>query len=231
MEFRLVSPYKPQGDQGTAIEALTRGVADGDKHQVLLGVTGSGKTFTMAKVIENLNRPGADPGAQQDAGGAALSRVQVVLPAQRGRVLRLVLRLLPARGLHSRRRRLHREGSDDQRRARQAAAVGHQVAVRAARLHHRRLGELHLRPGLAGSVLRHAAVPGEGTEDQARRHRRASWSKFSTSAPMATSAAELFACAATSSRSSPPTTTTPIASSCGATRSNRWRRSIRCSAR
>ncbi len=57
MEFRLVSPYKPQGDQGSAIQAMTRGIADGDKHQVLLGVTGSGKTFSMAKVIENLNRP------------------------------------------------------------------------------------------------------------------------------------------------------------------------------
>jgi excinuclease ABC subunit B len=57
MEFRLVSPYKPQGDQGTAIQAMTRGIADGEKHQVLLGVTGSGKTFSMAKVIENLNRP------------------------------------------------------------------------------------------------------------------------------------------------------------------------------
>jgi len=57
MEFRLVSPYQPQGDQGKAIESLTRGIFDGEKHQVLLGVTGSGKTFTMAKVIEELNRP------------------------------------------------------------------------------------------------------------------------------------------------------------------------------
>ncbi len=57
MEFKLVSSYKPQGDQGPAIEALTRGAFDGEKHQVLLGVTGSGKTFSMAKVIENLNRP------------------------------------------------------------------------------------------------------------------------------------------------------------------------------
>jgi len=57
MEFRLVCPYKPQGDQVTAIQALTRGIYDGDKHQVLLGVTGSGKTFSMAKVIETVNRP------------------------------------------------------------------------------------------------------------------------------------------------------------------------------
>jgi excinuclease ABC subunit B len=57
MEFRLVCPYKPQGDQGSAIQSLTRGIYDGDKHQVLLGVTGSGKTFSMAKVIETVNRP------------------------------------------------------------------------------------------------------------------------------------------------------------------------------
>jgi excinuclease ABC subunit B len=57
MDFKLVSSYKPQGDQRTAIDALTRGVFDREQHQVLLGVTGSGKTFTMAKVIEAVNRP------------------------------------------------------------------------------------------------------------------------------------------------------------------------------
>jgi excinuclease ABC subunit B len=57
MDFRLVSDYKPKGDQVTAIEELTRGVYASEKHQVLLGVTGSGKTYTMAKVIEQLNRP------------------------------------------------------------------------------------------------------------------------------------------------------------------------------
>jgi excinuclease ABC subunit B len=57
MDFKLVSDYKPQGDQAAAIEALTRGVFDREQHQVLLGVTGSGKTYTMAKVIEAVNRP------------------------------------------------------------------------------------------------------------------------------------------------------------------------------
>src|SRR5712692_10271642 len=56
MDFRLVSSYSPRGDQATAIEQLTGGLQDGEKHQVLLGVTGSGKTFTMAKLIERLNR-------------------------------------------------------------------------------------------------------------------------------------------------------------------------------
>ncbi len=57
MDFKLVSTYKPQGDQGRAIESLLRGVYDREQHQVLLGVTGSGKTYTMAKVIEAVNRP------------------------------------------------------------------------------------------------------------------------------------------------------------------------------
>ena len=57
MDFKLVSTYKPQGDQAKAIEVLTRGVFDREQHQVLLGVTGSGKTYTAAKVIEAANRP------------------------------------------------------------------------------------------------------------------------------------------------------------------------------
>src|SRR5579883_1729842 len=57
MPFRLAVPYQPRGDQASAIEQLVRGVLEGEKHQVLLGVTGSGKTFTMAKVIEACGRP------------------------------------------------------------------------------------------------------------------------------------------------------------------------------
>ncbi len=57
MGFQLASSYQPQGDQVTAIEQLLRGVRQGEQHQVLLGVTGSGKTYTMAKVIEAFNRP------------------------------------------------------------------------------------------------------------------------------------------------------------------------------
>ncbi len=56
-KFRLVSPYKATGDQPEAIEALSEGVLRGDKKQSLVGVTGSGKTFTMASIIEKVNRP------------------------------------------------------------------------------------------------------------------------------------------------------------------------------
>ncbi len=57
MSFQLAVNYQPRGDQVSAIEQLSRGLKDSEKHQVLLGVTGSGKTFTMAKVIEQANRP------------------------------------------------------------------------------------------------------------------------------------------------------------------------------
>lgn len=56
-DFRLVSEYKPTGDQPEAISELTAGIRDGEKSQVLLGVTGSGKTFTIANVIANVNKP------------------------------------------------------------------------------------------------------------------------------------------------------------------------------
>lgn len=56
-KFELVSKYQPTGDQPQAIEKITEGIEDGLKYQTLLGVTGSGKTFTMANIIKNLNRP------------------------------------------------------------------------------------------------------------------------------------------------------------------------------
>ena len=55
MNFQLTSKYKPTGDQPEAIRQLTEGLERGDRAQVLLGVTGSGKTFTMANVMANIN--------------------------------------------------------------------------------------------------------------------------------------------------------------------------------
>ena len=57
MKFKVVSDYKPTGDQPQAIDKLTQGINSGEKYQTLLGVTGSGKTFTMANVIQNVERP------------------------------------------------------------------------------------------------------------------------------------------------------------------------------
>ena len=56
-EFEVVSPFKPAGDQGEAVALLAGGIKAGDKYQVLQGVTGSGKTFTMAKIVEAVQMP------------------------------------------------------------------------------------------------------------------------------------------------------------------------------
>jgi excinuclease ABC subunit B len=57
MNFQVISEYQPKGDQPQAIEKLTQGVLDGEQFQTLLGVTGSGKTFTVANVIQEIQRP------------------------------------------------------------------------------------------------------------------------------------------------------------------------------
>src|SRR5437588_9289583 len=57
MPFKLHAPYQPAGDQPDAIRQLTEGILNDEKYQVLLGVTGSGKTFTVANVIQNVQRP------------------------------------------------------------------------------------------------------------------------------------------------------------------------------
>jgi len=57
MEFQITSDFEPTGDQPIAIKQLTEGIINGDKHQVLLGVTGSGKTFSIANLIQNVQKP------------------------------------------------------------------------------------------------------------------------------------------------------------------------------
>ncbi len=100
----------------------------------------------------------AGDGPQQDPRRPALSGVPPLLPRQRRRVLRQLLRLLPARGLRSDDRLLHREGSDDQRRDRPHAALGDALALRAPRRHHRRQRLVHLRSRLARGLLRDDAA-------------------------------------------------------------------------
>ena len=99
--------------------------------------------------------PGAGAGAQQDAGGPALRRVQVVLSGQRGRVFRQLLRLLPARGLRSAHRHLYREGILDQRADRPHAPQRDALIARARRRHHRGVGVVHLRHRLGRDLLGH----------------------------------------------------------------------------
>ena len=197
MGFHLAVDYRPRGDQATAIDQLVRGTAGRRT------TPGPARRHRLRKNLHHgqghrKNRP-ARPGsgAQQDARRAALSRVQDLLPLQRRRIFRQLLRLLSARSLSAFRRHLHRKRSHHQRRAGQAAPLGHPLAIRAPRLRHRRQRQLHLRPGFARSVLRHAADARKGPEDLAPADHFDAWSRSSTSATTTTLRAARFACAAT----------------------------------
>ena len=134
--------------------ARRRGSRPGEQDVVLLGATGTGKSATTAWLIEQAAAADAGDGAQQDARRPAGQRVPRAAAEQRGRVLRLLLRLLPARGVRPADRHLHREGLLDQRRGRAAAALGDQLAADPARRHRGRDGVLHLRPRHAAGVRR-----------------------------------------------------------------------------
>ena len=168
-EFTIKAAYDLTGDQPEAVDALSEGVLRGDRYQTLLGVTGSGKTFTMANVIQRVAEAHAGHRPQQDAGGPALQRVPRVPARQRGRVLRQLLRLLPARGLRRGAGPLHREGLVHQRRDRPPAPRGHHVAVPAPRRGHRRQRQLHLRPGLARGLPREDGAAAGRPDRRARR--------------------------------------------------------------
>ena len=80
MEFKLHAPYEPTGDQPKAIEKLVKGFKEGNQFETLLGVTGSGKTFTMANYFP-----------QQDTGGAVVRRNERIFPGECRRVFCLIL--------------------------------------------------------------------------------------------------------------------------------------------
>ena len=79
-QFRVAAEYEPAGDQKDAIELLSAGIESGFERQTLKGVTGSGKTYTMAKIIERIQRPTLVLSHNKTLASPALPRVQVVLP-------------------------------------------------------------------------------------------------------------------------------------------------------
>ena len=94
--FTLVSDFEVRGDQVRAIPELVEGLNRGDSHQVLLGVTGSGKTFTMAQVVAAVNRPTLVMAHNKTLAAQLYQEFKRFFPEQRGRVFRQLLRLLPA---------------------------------------------------------------------------------------------------------------------------------------
>ena len=156
--FKLVSGYKPEGDQPAAIESIVANLND------KRAASGAARRHRLGQDLHDGQRDRArEPadardGAEQDARRAALQRVQEPVPRKRGPLLRLVLRLLPARSVRALDRHVHRERREHQRRDRQAAAFRDQGAARAQRRADRGVGLVHLRPRRARGVLRDAGV-------------------------------------------------------------------------
>ena len=108
-EFKLQAPYKPTGDQPQAIAELVKGFKEGNQFQTLLGVTGSGKTFTMANVIQELQKPTLVIAHNKTLAAQLCNEFKEFFPEQPRRILRFLLRLLPARKLHTLDRYLYRK--------------------------------------------------------------------------------------------------------------------------
>lgn len=98
-DFKLNSAFKPSGDQPEAIRRLEAGLEDGLAHQTLLGVTGSGKTFTVANVIADLNRPTMVLAPNKTLAAQLYGEMKEFFPDNAVEFFCLLLRLLPARGL------------------------------------------------------------------------------------------------------------------------------------
>lgn len=99
--FKLHSNFEPTGDQPQAIEYLSKGIEEGKKYQTLLGVTGSGKTFTMANIIAKVNKPTLILAHNKTLARTTLFGVQRVLPRERSGVFCFILRLLSTRSIYT----------------------------------------------------------------------------------------------------------------------------------
>ena len=166
--FNLASDFELAGDQVHAVPELVDGLNRGDKHQVLLGVTGSGKTYSMAQVIARVNRPTLVMAHNKTLAAQLFQEFRRFFPDNAVEYFVSYYDYYQPEAVRAGQRHLHREGIDDQRRDRSHAALGHAIALRAPRRHHRRQRVVHLRPRLAGCLLRPGAAAREGAAHRSR---------------------------------------------------------------
>ena len=201
--FEVVAPFQPAGDQPKAIARADRRSPPG--RQVPDPARGHrvGQDHDPGAHHRQLRQAHAGAVPQQDPGRPALRRAAAVSAPKRGRVLRLLLRLLPARGVRPSHRRVHREGRLDQPGHREPAAAGHLQPDGAGGRGHRRHGERHLRPGRPGRIPQADGHRPAGGAAGARRHPVASWCASSTAATTWPSSRAPSGSGATRSRSFP----------------------------
>ena len=177
---------------------------------MLLGVTGSGKTFTIAKVIENVNRPTLVLSHNKTLGAQLYQEFENFFPDNAVEYFVSYYDYYQPEAYIPQTRSLHREGDDEERGDRQAASRGDEVALRAARRHHRRLGLLHLRHRRSRALLRHAALLREGGDASRSSSTCAARRDAVRAHAVRSRRAASSACAATCSRSGLPTRTTRV---------------------
>ena len=100
-EFRVHADFEPMGDQPKAIETLAEGIRAGKRFQTLMGVTGSGKTFTMAKLIEKVQKPTLVISHNKTLAAQLHGEFKEFFPGERRGIFRIILRLLPAGSLRA----------------------------------------------------------------------------------------------------------------------------------
>ena len=181
--FRVVAPYEPSGDQPQAIDKLAHGVDEGLRYQTLLGVTGSGKTFTMAKTIEAVQKPTLVMAPNKTLAAQLASELKRVLPGQLGGVLRSATTTTISPKPTSRRpTRSSRRTPPSTRKWRSCAMRPRSALLVAARLHRGGVGELHLRHRQPHGLRRHGRVRGQAEADGPRRRHPRARSTSSTTA-------------------------------------------------
>ena len=228
MGFRLTVDYRPRGDQGAAIEQLVRGIQDGEQHQVLLGVTGSGKTFTMAKVIESVDRPALVLAHNKTLAAQLYHEFKTFFPHNAVEYFVSYYdyyqpeAYIPSGDVYIEKEATINDELDKLRLSATRSLFERRDCVIVASVSC--IYGLGSPDAYYGMLL----MLEKGQKIARERNSGDGWSRSCTSATTAISGAGLSACAAMSSSSTRPTTTTRIASNYGAMKSNACSRSILC---
>ena len=219
-DFEVVSPFRPAGDQPEAIAALVAGLERGDRYQTLLGITGSGKTATIAWTIEAVQRPTLIIEPNKSLAAQLAAELKEFFPHNRVEYFVSYYDYYqPEAYVPSSDTYIEKDSSINDEIDRLRHACTSSPAAPAG--HHRGgLGLLHLRPGLARRVPRPDRGPPPRRGARPARRCSAGWSTSSTRATTSTCPGASSGPGATPSRSTPPTRARPSASSSSATPSS-----------
>ena len=223
--FQLVSPFQPAGDQPQAISSLVRGLREGKANQTLLGVTGSGKTFTMANVIAQYGKPTLVMSHNKTLAAQLYGEFKEFFPHNAVHYFVSYYdyyqpeAYIPQRDIY-----IEKDASINEEIERLRLACDQRAGQPRGR-GRRRQRVVHLRLGLAGRLPEDDGPLRVGDIDRPRQGAAASSSTSSTTATTCRSSGASSASGATWSRSGRRTRRSASASSCGATRSRGWRSS------